>query len=205
MAARLTTAGIRWLLELLAPVREGKAKGKRAQAAVSGAAEALEALLPSSPVGVDPRQFALRLRVLDERGYPTPTVPKAGPVWETDFFRCTHFGNCLTEVRHCMERQGARWPGGNRLKSGAVREKKAAIHPYCASGRCEQGTDLRERCTFRPEDVWSKGRYRFYREDTLDQRKAMKAYDAERPASERAELTPFEEAAALTPDDPVTT
>jgi hypothetical protein len=141
-----------------------------------------------------PTQFAIRLRM---------DAPAVGAVFETDYFECTRFGRCRMEVRTCLLRQGAKWPGGNRLKDGSVREKRAAIHPYCASGECGQGGDLAKRCTFRPEAVWSKGRYRFFRDDTPDQRKAMKRLDAENLPTERVVLTPFQEVAGITKDDPV--
>ncbi len=147
----------------------------------------------------------MRLRVLDARGIPSETVPPAGPVWETDYFRCAHFSSCLVDVKTCMLRQGAKWPGGNRLKDGSVREKKAKVHPYCGSGKCDQGHDLAMRCAFRPESVWTKGRYKFYRPDSHLQREAAKKLRAEAPPEEgeRAELTPFQEVAAMTKDDPV--
>ncbi len=148
----------------------------------------------------------LRLRITNPRtGVPEVTVPKAGPIWETDYFRCMRFGDCLTEVRTCLLRQGARWPGGNRCKDGSVREKKAGVHPYCASGSCEQGHDLFVRCAFRPEAVWSKGRYRFFREDSHEQRERAKKLRMETPPTqeERADLSPFQEAAMLTKDEPI--
>jgi hypothetical protein len=188
----------------LSPVVEGKARGERARKAAEDVLAAVTRAFEPAPKKAV-RQFALRLRVLNPTtGIPVPTAPERGTVFETDFFVCTHFGNCLTEVRHCLERQGAKWPGGNRMRNGSVKEKHAGVHPFCSSGKCEQGNDLRRRCSYLPEDVWSKGRFRFFRDDTPKQRQAMKRHKAEHLDEARVELTPFEEVAAMTPDDPAT-
>lgn len=93
---------------------------------------------------------------------------------------CDRYG-CTMAVRHCLERQAARWPGGNRWKSGAVKSKRAPIYDWCGSGRCEQGGQIAALCAWRPESTWSKGRYRFFADSVPVQRQRMRALDLEDP------------------------
>jgi hypothetical protein len=85
---------------------------------------------------------------------------------------CDHFDAPITPLKTCLERQGATWPGGNRYKDGKVRAKKAGIHPYCSSGKCDQG-----KCyALSVKGEWIMERFKFYRDDTPAQRKAMKEF-----------------------------
>lgn len=83
--------------------------------------------------------------------------------------------------------------------------KRAGHYPYCASGVCEQGKDLRARCSFQPEWAWSRGQYHAWRPDVHDQRQADRKQ--RRAALGGADLEaqpwmdPVREAASLTPDD----
>jgi hypothetical protein len=145
--------------------------------------------------GRRPAEAVRLIRALAEASVPTPTpppdeyqlalpvlVPFAGEVprgtlLEMDLVPCDRFCAKVT-VKACLQRQAARWPGGNKLADGSVREKGAGVHAYCASGQCEQGKDYRARCPWIPEDFWSKGRFRFFRPDVLKQRAAKARADA---------------------------
>ncbi len=100
-------------------------------------------------------------------------APALGPLRPDDLVTCTQFQARLL-ARVCIQRQLARWPGGNRFKDGTVREKRAGVHPYCSSGSCTEGVDHRARTAYDPEADWSKGRYTFFRPGSGEQCKVRR-------------------------------
>lgn len=96
-------------------------------------------------------------------------APELGPLRPDDLVLCAHF-QCRLLARVCIQRQLARWPGGNRMKDGTVREKRAGVHPFCSSGICADGAVTRSRTAYDPEADWSKGRYTFFRPGSGEQR-----------------------------------
>ncbi len=112
--------------------------------------------------------------------------------------RCDHFNAPVLPLKACLERQNARWPGGNKWGDGKVRAKKAGIHRYCSSGKCEQGKEYAASVS----EGWAPKKFKFYRDDTPEQRRAMKKYIRSLPegsspvidaAGEEPEVLDFEE------------
>jgi hypothetical protein len=103
-----------------------------------------------------------------------------GRLKPTDPVRCDHFGCSALPIKTCLDRQGAKWPGGNRWGDGSVKAKKAGIHPYCSSGQCEQGKGYAEQV----QVGWTARRFKFYRDDTPAQRLARKRFIRTRPDGE---------------------
>jgi hypothetical protein len=106
---------------------------------------------------------------------------------------------CIVPLKTCLQRQDARWPG-----------KKAPIHEYCGSGKCEQGKDYRLRSAYSASADWAskskQGRtsYQFFRKDVGEQRRRMRQFDRERvPEAREAPAAPVAEVADLDPTDEV--
>ncbi len=112
---------------------------------------------------------------------------------------CKAFGATLP-LRTCLLRQGSTWPGGNKLKDGSVRKKKAGIHPYCASKRCEQGNLYAASVA----GAWAPPVYSEFRRDTPQQLAARERYLAVSPdAAANLDRVPeiTQESEALDPED----
>jgi hypothetical protein len=86
--------------------------------------------------------------------------------------RCDYFDSDILPLKVCLERQGATWPGSNRWKDGKVRAKKAGIHEFCSSGRCQQGQEYAASvvCEYQTP------KFKFYKDDTPAQRRARKTW-----------------------------
>lgn len=174
----------------LVGVLEAVAAGRRPREA----ARALLALVqarprrPRRPASPASQMWLFRLDSDCSPWWTDPTrpfrpAPAAGPLRADDLVACDHF-RCRLLVRVCLQRQAARWPGGNRLKDGSIREKRAGVHAYCFAG-CDQGKGYRDRTDYRPEEAWSKGRFSFFRPGSGEQRAARRAQLLAEP-----ELTP---------------
>ena len=118
-----------------------------------------------------------------------------------DAVTCAEFSSPALPLRTCLLRQGATWPGGNRCADGTVRKKKAGIHPYCASGKCEQG-----RLYMASAPVgWVCPIYSEFRKDTPQQLVARERWQQTHPAQSPtidapppAEETPDDDADEIT-------
>ena len=171
----LTAAAERDLVMVL----EAVAAGRRPRAAAARLLAAVRTLARPTPRAAHADQ--LWLFRLDADGAPWwqdqgrrfRPAPALGPLRPDDLVTCSHF-RCRLLVRVCLQRQVARWPGGNRLKDGTVREKRAGVHPYCFDGACVEGAAHRERSGYQPKDDWSKGRFTFFRPGSGEQRAARK-------------------------------
>lgn len=119
-----------------------------------------------NPVPVTRSQLALWVSLPD--GHVEPWHARLQP---TDSVQCDHF-NARIPLRTCLERQGATWPGGNKWKDGTVKAKKAGIHEYCSSGKCEQGKEYAQSVVL----GYQTPKFKFYKDDTPAQRRARKTW-----------------------------
>jgi len=105
-----------------------------------------------------------------DRTSPFRIASAAGALRPDDLVACSHY-HCRLLVRVCVQRQIAKWPGGNRCADGSVKAKRAGIHAFCFSGACQEGKDHRERSGYQPEVEWSKGAFSFFRPGSGEQRR----------------------------------
>lgn len=124
---RLTEAAERRLRLDLEALRRGRLDERAARRTAAGALEVLDSARVSPRHEVPPHGFSLRLQVVGPDGRPQATAPATGPVWETDYFRCAHFGGCLTPVKTCLLRQEARHEGGAKPRARAKITRARAL------------------------------------------------------------------------------
>lgn len=102
---------------------------------------------------------------------------------------CSHFNVRAMRASVCLERQVARWPGGNKLGDGSVRQKHAGIYPYCASGLCAEGAAYRAAMppSYEPHLKSNPGHV-FYKPDLNVQRQKRRTWLLSQPEGEVPDL-----------------
>lgn len=161
--------------ELLAQVEAGKARSAKARRLARAARDAFRA---------DADRRARRGRPAPVYQLPLAFIadaPAKGAIRENDLVQCDRYA-CRLLLRVCLQRQDAKWPGGNRKKDGSVVAKKAGIYEFCASGTCAQGVEYRKRSGYDAGEAWAAGSkrgsaaYQFFRKDVGDQRKKRRTH-----------------------------
>lgn len=98
--------------------------------------------------------------------------PETGTPWRLSpdaKVPCPPFDAQEIPVSCCLARQGATWPGRNKLKDGSVRDKRAAIHAKCAG--CSLGKIYRQAVR-----GYAPPKYKTYRSDSHEQHVARRKH-----------------------------
>ncbi len=146
-------------------------------------ARAVAALLkPSAPRKAKAVNTAQRSFWDEPTGAPWRITPDT-------YVRCSHFNVSAMRAAVCLERQVARFPGGNRMGDGSIKQKTASIYPYCGSGQCVEGAAYKAAMPpgYEPKLKTNPGHV-FYKPDLNVQRRKRRVAMMSRPEGEPPDL-----------------